>query len=56
MTCDLQLLGRDDDHNTGGLVATAMRILNAIPSVCAAKPGLLSAKDLPVSCAHGLLA
>jgi len=28
--------------------ATAMRLLDAIPAVCAAKPGMLSPLDLPV--------
>jgi 4-hydroxy-tetrahydrodipicolinate reductase len=55
MICDLQLRGAGGDHNNGGLVATAMRILNAIPAVCAAKPGLVSALDLPLVTAHGLL-
>jgi len=48
VTCELTLAGEDGDHNTGGLVATAMRILNAIPAVCAAPPGLVSALDLPL--------
>jgi 4-hydroxy-tetrahydrodipicolinate reductase len=52
---DLTLAGDDGDHNTGGLVATAMRILNAIPAVCAAKPGLLSALDLPLLPARHLM-
>jgi hypothetical protein len=56
MVCDLQLLGEDGDHNTGGLVATAMRILNAVPAVCAAKPGLLSVQDLPLYSGQGVLA
>ena len=30
-------MDEDGDHNTGGLVATAMRILNAIPAVCEAQ-------------------
>ena len=47
ISCEVVLEGEDGDHNTGGLVATAMRILNAIPAVCAAPPGLLSALDLP---------
>jgi 4-hydroxy-tetrahydrodipicolinate reductase len=46
MRCELTLAGEDGDHNTGGLVATAMRVLNAIPAVCAAPPGLVSALDL----------
>ena len=46
--CNLELLGDEGDHNEGGLVATAMRILNAIPAVCEARPGMLSMLDLPV--------
>ena len=53
--CDLQLSGEGGDHNDGGLVATAARVLNAVPAVCAAPPGLLSALDLPVAtCRHVL--
>jgi 2,4-diaminopentanoate dehydrogenase len=48
MTCELLMHGEDGDHNTGNLIATAMRILNAIPAVCAAPPGLVSALDLPL--------
>jgi hypothetical protein len=33
----------------GAMVATAMRVVNAVPYVVAAKPGLLSALDLPVT-------
>ena len=47
-TCDVQMMGDDGDHNTGGLVGTAARIINAIPAVCAAEPGLLSVLDLPL--------
>lgn len=53
--CELQLLGEDGDHNTAGLLITAMRILNAIPAVCAAPPGLLSALDMPLVTGRGLL-
>jgi 4-hydroxy-tetrahydrodipicolinate reductase len=45
---ELQMEGDDGDHNTGGLVATAARVVNAIPAVCAAAPGLISALDLPL--------
>ena len=38
-TLDLQLLGTDGDHNTAGLKATAMRLVNAIEAVVAAPPG-----------------
>jgi 2,4-diaminopentanoate dehydrogenase len=49
-TLDLQLLGTDGDHNTAGLKATAMRLVNAIPAVVPAKPGLITALDLPLVC------
>lgn len=39
--------GDDGDHNTGGVQATAMRLINAIPAVCAHAPGLVSTLDLP---------
>jgi hypothetical protein len=51
---DLQLLGEDGDHNTAGLKATAMRLVNAIPAVINAKPGLLTALDLPLITGRGL--
>ncbi len=54
-TLDLQLLGTDGDHNTGGLQATAMRLVNAVPTVVAAPPGLLTALDLPLITARGRL-
>jgi 2,4-diaminopentanoate dehydrogenase len=54
-TLDLQLLGSDGDHNTAGLTATAMRLVNAIPSVVQAKPGLLTALDLPLITGRGLV-
>lgn len=54
-TCELLMHGEDGDHNTGNLVATALRILNAIPAVCAAKPGLLSALDMPLITGRHLL-
>jgi 4-hydroxy-tetrahydrodipicolinate reductase len=46
---DLELVGEDGDHNTGGVLSTAMRILNAIPVVVDAPPGMLSTIDLPVT-------
>jgi 4-hydroxy-tetrahydrodipicolinate reductase len=54
-TCDVQMMGDDGDHNTAGLVGTAGRIVNAIPAVCEAAPGLLSALDLPLVTGKGLL-
>lgn len=41
------LTGEDGDHNTGGVQATAMRVINAIPALCEHSPGLISTLDLP---------
>jgi hypothetical protein len=41
--------GEDGDHNTGGVQATAMRVINAIPAICDHAPGLISTLDLPVT-------
>jgi hypothetical protein len=53
-TLDLQLLGTNGDHTTAGLKATAMRLVNAIPAVVDAPPGLLTALDLPPVTGRGL--
>jgi 4-hydroxy-tetrahydrodipicolinate reductase len=54
-TLDLQLLGTDGDHNTAGLKATAMRLVNAIEAVVAAPSGLRTALDLPLITGRGLV-
>ena len=49
-------LGRDGvDHNDAGVIATAAKAVNAIEAVCAAPPGLVSLRDLPVSQVGGLM-
>ena len=48
MRCDLQIGFHSADHNIDGCVASAMRVVNAIPVVCAASPGLKSWLDLPM--------
>ena len=48
MRCDLQIGYASDDHNIDGCVASAMRVVNAIPAVCAAPPGLRTWLDLPL--------
>jgi hypothetical protein len=48
LTCELQV-GRAGDFSAQGMVATAMRVVNAIPWVCAAPPGLVSSCDLPLT-------
>jgi 4-hydroxy-tetrahydrodipicolinate reductase len=37
------------------VIGTAGRIVNAIPYVCEAPPGLLSALDVPLVQCHGLM-
>jgi 2,4-diaminopentanoate dehydrogenase len=54
-TLDLQMLGTDGDHNTAGLKTTAMRLVNAVPAVVSAPPGLLTALDLPLITGRGLV-
>ncbi len=43
------------DHNHAGCLATAMHVLNAIPSVVAAEPGVRTMLDLRVYSAKGLI-
>lgn len=54
ITCTLQLEGDGGDENSGGLIATAMRLVNAIPAVCTAPPGVLSDADLPLVAGRSL--
>ena len=53
--CEFHAVGEDGDHNSGGLIVTATKLLNAIPAVVAADPGMLSVNDLPVSFGRGLV-
>jgi hypothetical protein len=46
--------GEDGDHNTGGVQATALRIMNAIPQVVAHETGIISTLDLPYTPARNL--
>jgi hypothetical protein len=45
---ELELSSDLGDHNHAGCLATAMHVLNAIPAVVEADPGVLSMLDLPV--------
>lgn len=54
MRCEFEM-AEDRDHDLGARVAGASRMVNAIPAVCAARPGLLSALDLPLITGAGLL-
>jgi hypothetical protein len=51
---DISLSSRLGDHNHAGLVATAMRLVNAIPAVVAAPPGIVTTLDLPLVTGRGL--
>jgi hypothetical protein len=53
---DLCLSSSKGDHNHAGLVATAARIVNAIPAVVAAEPGIRTTLDLPLITGNGLYA
>ncbi|HEY8123775.1 MAG TPA: hypothetical protein VII78_20820 [Myxococcota bacterium] len=46
-TCEIEPIGADGDHNTAGITGTALRVVNAIPAVCDAPPGVVSILDLP---------
>jgi hypothetical protein len=54
MRCEFEM-AEDHDHDLGARMAGASRMVNAIPAVCAAKPGLLSAVDLPLITGRGLV-
>ena len=53
MHCDLVIGASPDTASDEGMVATTMRIVNAIPAVCAAAPGLVSSLDLPLTLPRG---
>ena len=48
LTCELQL-GGPESFSAQGMLATAMRVVNAIPAVCEAPPGLTSSSELPLT-------
>jgi hypothetical protein len=54
MRCEFEFWDEHGDHAVGGVVLTAARIVNAIPAVCDAPPGLLSALDLGLITGRGL--
>ena len=55
LTLTLELEGDGGDENSGGLIVTATRLLNAIPAVVNAPPGVLSALDIPLITGKGLM-
>jgi 2,4-diaminopentanoate dehydrogenase len=48
ITCEMTV-GTESTASADGMVATAMRIVNAVPHVIAAAPGLVSSLDLPLT-------
>jgi len=47
--------GETGDHNVSGMIITAQRLVNAVPAVVAAEPGLVTALDLPLVTGRGLV-
>jgi 2,4-diaminopentanoate dehydrogenase len=54
MRCEFEMAD-DHDHDLGARMAGASRMVNVIPVVCQAQPGLLSALDLPLVTGIGLV-
>jgi len=54
MRCELEFADEHGDHAVGGVILTATRLVNAVPAVCRAAPGLLSTLDLPLITGRGL--
>ncbi|WP_025738518.1 dihydrodipicolinate reductase [Mycobacterium genavense] len=54
MRCEFEM-AEDHDHDLGARIAGSSCMVNAIPAVCAAAPGLLSALDLPLITGAGLI-
>jgi 2,4-diaminopentanoate dehydrogenase len=56
MNVDFTHHGEYGDHNVSGMITTAQRIINALPAVVAAEPGIVRAIDLPLVTGRGLVA
>jgi 4-hydroxy-tetrahydrodipicolinate reductase len=55
LTVDLCMRSVDGSHTNAGLLATAMRLVNAIPAVVAAPPGIVTPLDLTLGVGRHLL-
>ena len=55
MNVDFTHHGEHGDHNVCGMITTAQRIINALPAVVAAEPGIVRAIDLPLVTGRGLV-
>ncbi|MFC0447732.1 diacylglycerol kinase [Rhodococcus jostii] len=56
MTVEFNHHGENGDHNVSGMIVTAMRLVNSVHAVVEAKPGLVTALDLPLITGRGLCA
>ena len=56
MKVDFVHHGENGDHNDSGMLTTAMRLVNSVEAVCNAKPGLVTADQLPLITGRGLVA
>ncbi len=54
MRCEFEIAD-DHDHDLGARIAGSSRMVNVVPAVCGAAPGLLSALDLPLITGAGLV-
>jgi 4-hydroxy-tetrahydrodipicolinate reductase len=55
LDCEFEFASEDGSNLDGGFAITAMRAVNAIPSVVASEPGLKSVFDLPLITGRGRL-
>jgi 2,4-diaminopentanoate dehydrogenase len=55
MELELTHRGEHGDHNVSGMIVTAQRLVNAVPAVVEAAPGLVTALDLPLVTGRGLV-
>lgn len=53
---EFEVSSHNGDHNHAGRLATAMHVINVIPHVIAAEPGVLTYLDAPVYSARHLMA
>ena len=55
MRLDLTHHSEHGDHNDSGMITTAMRLVNSVPAVVAAEPGIVTALDLMSVTGRGLV-
>lgn len=55
MLVDFTHCGEGGDHNDSGMITTAQRLLNSVPHVVAAEPGIVTALDLMSVTGRGLV-